>query len=104
MKRVGLKPHYLPLVIDGRKRSTIRAGAKRGETGPALLVAGSASLPIHITQVIVKRLGDLDEADAQFDGFDSLTELRQALALFYPDLMPDDPVSIMHFERTDSLP
>ena len=97
MRRIGLKPEYLPLVAAGRKRSTIRAGAKPDLVGPALLVAGPESLSVEIASVDVKRLAELDQIDAERDGFDSLAELRAALARFYPTLSEDDAVSILHF-------
>lgn len=98
MRRIGLKVTYLPLVTSGRKRSTIRAGAKRGTVGPAELVSGARTIPIQITDIVVKRFADLNEQDARLDGFETLDELRQTLNGFYPDMGTDDPVSILYFE------
>lgn len=98
MRRLGLKAAYLPLVASGRKRSTIRAGAKHDALGPAEFVSGRRTIPIEITDVVVKRFADLNEGDARLDGFETLDELRQTLHGFYPDMATDDPVSILYFE------
>lgn len=98
MKRIGLKPAYFPLVANGQKRSTIRAGARTDLVGPALLVAGSLSIEIEISSVVVKPYSALTEDDARLDGFATLADLIAALESFYPDLGPADSVSILHFE------
>lgn len=98
MKRIGLKPAYFPLVANGQKRSTIRAGTKTDLVGPAMLVAGSHSIAIVIFEVVVKPYAALTEEDARLDGFVTLAELTAALKSFYPDLGPADPVSILHFK------
>lgn len=102
MKRIGLKPAYFPLVANGQKRSTIRAGAKSDLVGPAMLVAGSQSIAIAISEVVVKPYAALTEEDARLDGFATLAELTAALERFYPDLGPADPVSILHFEPVNA--
>ncbi|MEW9855166.1 ASCH domain-containing protein [Novosphingobium sp. M1R2S20] len=101
MKRIGLKPAYFPMVANGQKRSTIRAGAKTDLVGPAMLVAGSQSIAIAVSEVVVKPYAALTEDDARLDGFANLAELIAALESFYPDLGPADPVSILHFEPTE---
>lgn len=97
-RRIGLKPVFFPLVENGTKRSTIRAGAKQGLVGPAMLVGGEHAIPVDITEVDVKRFAELTEGDAHRDGFASLSELRDVLTGFYPNLSADDQVSILHFK------
>ena len=97
-RRIGLKPAFFPLVESGAKRSTIRAGAKPGLVGPAILVGGDQSVPILVTDVEVKSFDELTESDAHLDGFDSLSDLKNVLIGFYPDLSGDDAVSILHFK------
>lgn len=96
-RRIRLKSAFFPLVESGMKRSTIRAGAKPGLVGPAVLVGGDRSVSILVTDVEVKSFDELTESDAQLDGFETLTELKNVLIGFYPDLGGDDAVSILHF-------
>lgn len=102
MRRIRLKPEYMPLVAEGRKRSTVRAGLVKIEPGAAEVVSGLSTLPIQVTGMVVKRLDELGDDDARTDGFDSLFELRQALRRFYPGLGEGDPVSIVYFEPATS--
>lgn len=98
MRQIRLKPEYLPLIACGLKRSTVRAGRSGVMPGPAEIVAGSERVPVEITGVAIKRLGELEDADARIDGFDTLASLAEALRRFYPHLSDEDDVSIIYFE------
>lgn len=100
-RRIGLKSAFFTLVENGCKRTTIRAGAKPNMVGPALLVGGDRSIPVEITTVDIKRYADLTQDDAERDGFATLSELKDVLATFYPDLGERDLVSILHFSKAD---
>lgn len=98
-KCIRLKAQYFPLVEQGLKRSTIRAGMKPQPIGPADLIAGEKCISVDITAVELKRFAELTEKDAKTDGFQTLAELKEALTGFYPNISVDDFVSILHFKR-----
>jgi hypothetical protein len=57
---------------------------------------------VSITDVGIKRLGELTESDARRDGFCSLDELFETLMDIYPRIEPQDPVTIIGFEVVDT--
>lgn len=102
MLSIRLKSHFLDAVRKGKKRSTVRAGARLAEFGPARIVSGEVQIPIELTQLTIKPFSRLTEDDAREDGFDSLDELRRVLRGFYPRLAEDDPVTIFSFMTDES--
>lgn len=97
MQSIRLKPHFLDAVRSGRKRSTVRAGARLAPLGPATIVSGPVRIPIELTQLTIKPFKRLTEEDAREDGFTSLEELRGVLLEFYPRLGEEDPITIFSF-------
>lgn len=92
-----LHADFMPLVREGKKQSTVRKGVRRIETKFADLVAGSDRLRVLVTDLDIKPFQALSTADAQRDGFASLSELESALRRFYPNIAPTDPVTIIGF-------
>jgi hypothetical protein len=92
-----LASEFLPLVREGRKTATIRAGNRRLPVGAAEIVAGSERFPIVVKDVRVTRFGALSEVDADRDGFSDVDGLREALLRFYPTLGEDSEVTVIEF-------
>ena len=86
------------LVRIGKKRSTVRAGARQVRPGAAELVSDQSNIPISITHTEIKTLSALSYEDALTDGFESVSSLRNALLSFYPNLSEASPVTIIFFE------
>jgi hypothetical protein len=93
-----LKSEFIPLVRAGAKRSTVRAGLRQIDPGPAEIVSGTVRIPVRVTLVEYKTFGSLTHADAVSDGFSSRDDLHRALRAFYPELDDDDAVSVIHFD------
>ena len=94
---LDLADKFLPLVFDGRKRTTVRKGQRTIKKGPALLRSEEQTLPIKIVGKHYKKYSELTREDAVRDGFNSLQELRDALHEFYPDLADSDTVTVVEF-------
>jgi hypothetical protein len=96
----------LSLVLQGRKRSTIR----RGHVVPVLplisLVTSSGKEARVVVRTIdyTKTLSSLTDADAVMDGFAGLQELHAALKTFYPDLPADEPLTVIGFHLFEERP
>jgi hypothetical protein len=99
--RLPLKSEFIPLVRAGAKRSTVRAGQRRINPGPAEIVSGNVRIPVRVTHVEYKTFGDLTHADAVADGFSSRDDLHRALRVFYPELDENDSVSVIHFDLAE---
>ncbi|MCO5994373.1 ASCH domain-containing protein [Actinoallomurus rhizosphaericola] len=93
---------YLDAVRAGTKVTTIRH-RDPVTVGPVNLVfelEEEVTLPGVITGVVGKRVAELTEPDAVADGFRDLAELRDRLRYHYPDIRPDDEITIVYFELT----
>jgi len=99
--RIPLAARYLPLVLAGRKTTTIRRGHRDYPVGPAVIFSSPGHVEIVITGVRFARLSELSEQDAFSDGFNSLAELRNALDTFYPKLKHDEPMTVVRFKLHD---
>ena len=98
MNEIKIAKQYVPLVLAGQKESTIRAGKRDYELGPAALILPDFNrINIEITAILVERYGTLDDEDAWADGFRNLSELRAELRRFYPDLAAESIITIVYF-------
>jgi len=87
VKRLTFKRDYLPLVASGRKRQTIRRWpAPRLKPGEIVLIPGAGVAEV----TSVERVGfdELDETDADLEGFASVEELVKTLKRIYGDVGP----------------
>lgn len=76
----------------------MRRGRREYRLGQSILRAGPRDVPIEIRDVRHCKLRDLTHEDARRDGFSSLEELQRALFSFYPELLPDDELTLVDFE------
>jgi hypothetical protein len=97
-----LDPRWLPLVLNRRKVTTIRAGRRKIQTGPNTLVSGTQRVPIIVREVSAKSFGELTGEDATRDGFDEIEELRDVLRGYYGVLASDADVTIVTFDLMDT--
>jgi hypothetical protein len=94
---IPLADEFFEAVSRRQKRTTIRKGQRSYKLGTASLVSSHHNLPIQISRVLHKKFSELDQADAQADGFKSLDDLSNVLRRFYPAIASTDTVTIVEF-------
>jgi ABC-type ATPase with predicted acetyltransferase domain/uncharacterized protein YhfF len=99
--RLLLKSKYFDLVVQGKKKTTIRQYTSSYKTGQIFLESGNRRLPVYIKKIEKKNFEDLTLEDARNDGFRTLAELRKALKAFYNKLSNDSDLSILTFQVVD---
>lgn len=95
--QIALDRDFIPLVNRGMKTTTVRAGQRAYTLGPAELISENVTIPIDIREVSYRYLNELTTEDAKSDGFDHRDELFDALRRYYPEIQPDEPVTIVRF-------
>ncbi|MET1123634.1 MAG: ASCH domain-containing protein [Archaeoglobaceae archaeon] len=101
MERINFDPEYVPLILEGRKRTTVRKGIKSYPVGRIveLTVENSRVFALaRVNKVVVKRVSELSDEDARLDGFESREELIRALRRIYGEVKDGDFVTVVHFE------
>lgn len=100
VRPLPLNSAFFASVWAGDKNSTIRKGKRKVREGDLLMLTDGIDnqVSVNVTDVKIKRLDELTEADAKRDGFHSLGELFQTLKDIYPTVEPQDPVTIIGFE------
>lgn len=96
MKGLTFRARYVPLILDGRKTTTIRRpSARLPELGDRVRLVCRYDLPPFALATVTGARDvaavDLTDDDARADGFASADELRDALAEMGaggPDAMP----------------
>jgi hypothetical protein len=78
---------FIDLVLSGVKTTTIRQGIVFIDGNTIPLISESRTIWVKILRVDhTKTLGDLTEADAILDGFESLVDLQRQLEKFYGEI------------------
>lgn len=101
-QRIYMWEGYEDSIRSGEKRQTIRVDDPFNE-GKAQIVFEKetgevVSLPAQVTAVVSTQRGLLSEKQAKNDGFNSLSELHEALDTHYPGLADTDEVDVVEFE------
>jgi len=97
-RRLKFKKRYLQMILEGRKRSTIRLG--RLVLRDRLLTIVGDGRPIalaRVDEVIYKKVRELTDEDARVDGFRGLIDLFRELRRIYGDFGLEDDVTIIRF-------
>lgn len=97
MTTIDLSHEFMPLVLGGAKRTTVRKGNRQYPLGAGQLVSKRISVPIFIRGLRHCRFDELTEEDAWADGFDALMDLEAALRRFYPSIRDEDECTIVEF-------
>lgn len=90
---------YLPAIRLGRKTSTIRKGRLTIDKGLLLLVTRVDTEAVNVSELRHTQFDNLTDDDAIRDGFECLTDLRNALFKHYPDLRPNSWLTVISFQR-----
>ena len=87
VKRLTFKRAYLPLIAAGKKTQTIRRWKKpKLRAGDVVLIPNIGTAEVISVEPV--ELADLDENDAECEGFASLGALIKALRSIYSDVGP----------------
>jgi hypothetical protein len=93
---IYIKGHYLPLIVDGRKTTTMRpwktCTLQRGRT-----LTFNGRVRVTLTKVEQRRLLDLTDDDARADGHTDRYDLRRAFRRHYPTSSRDVRVWVLTF-------
>jgi hypothetical protein len=89
-------------ILRGTKTCTIRLGSRPITLGPLLFRStakqDNLQVEVNVTDVIVKRAGDITDEEAQKDGVQSAKDLFTRIRVFYPNLVDDDIITVITFE------
>ncbi|MDK8658870.1 MULTISPECIES: ASCH domain-containing protein [unclassified Corynebacterium] len=101
-QRIYMWEGYEDSIRSGEKQQTIRVDDPFYE-GKAQIVFEKetgevVTLPAQVTAVVSTQRGLLSEKQAKNDGFNSLSELHEALDTHYPGLADTDEVDVVEFE------
>ncbi|ESQ24721.1 MAG: hypothetical protein OSP8Acid_12870 [uncultured Acidilobus sp. OSP8] len=97
-RRLKFKKRYLQMILEGRKRSTIRLG--RLVLRDRLLTIVGDGKPIalaRVDEVTYKKVRELTDEDARVDGFRGLIDLFRELRRIYGNFGLEDDVTIIRF-------
>ncbi len=103
-KHLMIKSDYADLILEGKKRSTIRLGKVQVNNREFFINSGGKIIAKAIVKdVVYKRVKDLTDDDAKLDGFNSKEELIGELKKHYRNLKDDDVVTIIVFDVVERL-
>ncbi len=97
-RHLMVKGKYVKMILEGRKKTTIRLGIVKPKYRDVILHGGGSPVAlIRITGVQVKKVKDLTDEDALRDGFRARKELIKALEKAYGKLDENQLVTIIEF-------
>ena len=101
--RINFDKEYVNMILNGKKRTTIRKGLKSYPVGKIVEFTADNKVfcKARILKAVVKRLKKLNDKDAAIDGFKSKDDLVKALKKIYGNVKDDEFVTIIHFEVVD---
>ena len=102
VKRLRFRDEFIPLILSGRKRATIRAERGDIEVGDVVyltsLSMGRAFGKARITNITRKRVCELSDEDARKDGFRDRYILIEALKSIYGRDVEEMDIYVIEFE------
>lgn len=100
-RKLRFRDEYIPLILTGKKTSTIRLERKYNRGDTVYLVSqttGRIFGKAKITKITEKRLDELNDEDAWRDGFRDKYTLIEALKSIYGNLPNDTKLYIIEFK------
>lgn len=100
MERINFDAEFVPIILNGAKKTTIRRGIRSYPVGKVveLTVDSKPFAMAKVKKVVVKRISELSDEDAVADGFSGKEELIKALKKIYGEINDSDFVTVVHFE------
>ena len=97
---------YYPLIRDGVKTQTLRLARKRldvqeGDIVNAVFPGTDKKIKIQIEKIGYKQFKSINKNDAELEGYDSLTDLKNDLIKIYPLINKFDRLYYYRFEKVD---
>ncbi len=103
-RHIMIKGVFVDKILSGEKVSTIRVGIVKPKYREVIIHGGGRPIAkVKVTDVIYKKVKELDDNDAKRDGFNSKDELINALRKVYGNISPEDLVTIIKFEVVQRL-
>jgi len=99
-RHIMVKGRFVDLILNGRKKSTIRLGRVVPRYDEVIIHGGGRPIAkAKIVRVVYKRVKELTDEDAKKDGYANVDELVKDLEKVYGrKISPDDVVTIIEFE------
>jgi hypothetical protein len=96
---INFDEEYVASIIERRKQTTIRRGIKIYPVGEIVYLKANKKTfaKARISKIVVKRMKELTNEDAERDGFKSREELINALKRIY-GIKEDEFVTVVYFE------
>lgn len=96
---IKLNEKYFAQILNGNKTTTIRLGEREYPTGDAIFYCTKARkvLMVHLNGFATKQAEQLSDIDAINGGYSSLSEMMTDLVAIYPNMSPQDTVTILRF-------
>jgi hypothetical protein len=98
-QRIQVSTDDLAAAKAGRRTCTIRLGIAHVAAETIDLTDGADTLNVRIKSVTTERFRNLSNEHANWEGFATVEELRRDLEGYYPRMDPDQPLTIVRFER-----
>jgi len=97
------KREHVPMILSGRKTQTRRTGRCRWKVGTIRQAKtsyrkDSTFARIRILAIRQEPLGQISEADARAEGYNSVAEYQDVFRRIYGSWDPDMPVWVIDFE------
>ncbi|NJE26909.1 ASCH domain-containing protein [Thermococcus sp. MV5] len=106
MRNLKFDGKYKDLILNGKKRTTIRIGRKINlAPGDEVLIhsGGYVIGKAKIKRVERKKVCELTNEDAKIDGFKTREELIRALETHYKNITPETEVTVVEFKLVKIL-
>lgn len=100
MERINFEAEFIPLILSGAKKTTIRRGIRSYPVGKVveLTVDGKPFAMAKVRKVVIKRISEINDEEAMIDGFFGREELIRALKKIYGEISDSDFVTVVHFD------
>lgn len=100
MNTLRIESRYLDLILQRRKKTTIRLGRREIIANEKIFLEDEYGrrVSVNVGKIILKRKVDLNLADALVDGFQTVDELVLNLERIYPESSATDLFTIIEFD------
>ncbi len=103
--KIKISREDMVLLRAGRKKCTVRMGTASVATPEILMTDGRTSVAVRIVKIDNDRcFRDLNDQDAQDEGFQTREELLQDLKQYYPQARGEDQITVIYFQLLDPAP
>ncbi len=101
---IQFKKDFVPLILKGEKRATVRPrdiDIKPGTT--VILAAGTPFAKAVVTRVKKKKVKELTQEEIKKEGFRDFEEFFRELRSIYPSISPESMVTYIEWRIVESI-